>query len=108
MKRWSGWMSDALGLGILLELGFTQAMHCVAMKSAAWLAKKGHLWFSVEFTQPFTRKRRMNSEAHTPSLKAMVTLSGQVYWKTVRIIHQEVYMQWDGSKLLPFSLHAGT
>jgi len=101
-------MSDALRLRTLLELEFTRAMHCAAMKSADWLANKGHLWFSVEFTQPFTRTRRTNSEAHTPSLKVMAILPGQVSWKTAKIIHQEVCMQWDESKLLPFSLHAGS
>jgi len=71
-------MSDALRLGILLELEFTRAMHCVVMKSAGWLANKGHLWSSGEFTQHFIRRRRTNSEAHTPSLQAMAILPGQV------------------------------
>jgi hypothetical protein len=100
-------MSDALRLGILLELGFTRAMHCVAMKSAGWLANKGHMWSSEGFTQHYIRKRRTNSEARTPSLRAMAILPGRVYWKTAKIIHQEVCMQWDGSKLLLFSLLAG-
>ena len=101
-------MSGASRLGILLELEFTRAMHCVAMKSAGWLANKGHLWSSVEFTPHFIRRRRTNSEGHTPSLKVMAILPGQVSWKTAKIIHQEVRMQWDESKLLPFSLHAGS
>src|SRR5215471_2966743 len=100
-------MSDALQLGTLWELEFTPAMHCAAIKLADWPANKGHLSYSVECTQPFTRRRRTNSEAHTPSLKVMGILPGQVFWKTVKIIHQEVCIQRGGSKLLPFSLHAG-
>jgi hypothetical protein len=34
-------MSDALRLGILLELGFTWAMHCVAMKFGRLARKQG-------------------------------------------------------------------
>jgi len=36
-------IAEVLQLGILLELGFTRAMHCVAMKSAGWHANKEHV-----------------------------------------------------------------